>query len=209
MQCAHSRSSSKLSAHYGNSVLAQAFRAKNAAMRAKFDLKLHFMREFLKTPVRSATLCERRRRTLPSAPAIGEVCPCEPVKWHASGCRGSAQVQPEGQERRVALLREYTGVEADEGARATEEGSAEVAPAAQTQHGVRGQLSAVWRHRLSAREFQELRAASFPMQVVIIPASAAQSFPIRITLQRSFSILYFPSFVNVIRRWTADFSVFC
>ncbi len=109
----------------------------------------------------------------------------------------------------MALLREYTGVEADEGARATEEGSAEVAPAAQTQHGVRGQLSAVWRHRLSAREFQELRAASFPMQVVIIPASAAQSFPIRITLQRSFSILYFPSFVNVIRHWTADFSVFC
>ena len=85
----------------------------------------------------------------------------------ASRCRGSAQVQPEGQERRVALLREYTGVDADEGARATEEGSAEVDPAAQTQHGVRGQLSAVWRHRLSASEFQELRAASFPMQVII------------------------------------------
>ena len=52
-------------------VLAQAFRAKNAAMRAKFDLKLHFMREFLKAPVRSATLCKRPQRTVLSAPAIG------------------------------------------------------------------------------------------------------------------------------------------
>jgi len=105
----------------------KAFRAKTAASRAKFDLKLHFMPDFLKTPVKS-------------------------------------QGKPQGEQRKVALLREYIGWEAE-----TPQEPIPGPPPADpqnNQNGVKGQLRAVWKHHVTAKEFETLRAASFLKQVV-------------------------------------------